>query len=238
MPILNTVMSFLTSDLTLPVWLPLLLFLTSLPIFIKLLRWFKKPKATAPKTTPAQSKRASATPKTSVSSSTNDKAPDNVFTSSLIIAAQKLKSITDDPNNKFTSSVISAVHKLKSIKDPAVHALTDSIATTAGKLKSAIESPAATAKASKTQRVSGKTQSEDEKDNVIKLLLASKGDGKLNQSLADDMQVSSAIVTTYLNDLMQTKLVESRRNLIGETFYLTSLGNSYCVEKGYTTNAA
>ncbi len=232
MPILNTVMSFLSSSLNLPVWLPLLLFLTSLPVFIKLLRWFKKPKPTTAKATKTSVKQAP---------SARNNTSDNIFTSSIIIAAQKLKTITDDPEKKFTKSIISAVEKLQSIKDPAINKISDSIASTASKLKTRIESrnktsgPATIPQTSKTQIISRKTQSENEKDKIIKLLFASKGEGRLNQSLADDMKISTALVAGYLNDLMQVKLVESRRNLIGETFYLTHLGETYCAEKGYTT---
>jgi len=210
-------MVFLTSNLNLPVWVPLLLFISSLPVIIKLLRWFKKPKATKAKITQNSHHKqapASKTPKTHTQG-----VNDSVFSNSIILAA----------------------HKLKAIKEPVITTLTDSIATTADKLKTIIDNkekslgPATVPTAAITQRVSEKTQSENEKETIIKALYASS-DGKLSQSLADDLNMSTALLTGYLSDLIQKKLVEKRRTMIGETFSLTSLGKAYCLEKGHVAN--
>ena len=93
------------------------------------------------------------------------------------------------------------------------------------------------AKASaKANEIKEQRKEKVDRTNEKKVLksLAEKGDsGMLLRSIADALNVGSNEATHSLEYLEGKKLVESVNGINGVKYYLTQMGKSYCIKKGY-----
>jgi predicted transcriptional regulator len=134
-------------------------------------------------------------------------------------------SITD---NKFTESMVTTAHKLKTVAHSAGEAASDGIAAAARKFEAEMSSNKAPAAAPAPSK-----DKEQLKTIILQKLFKVGDNGRLPQSIASDLNMSSIVTNDYLKELTETNLIAKRKTTLGDTYFITKLGKAFCEEQGF-----
>jgi len=211
--LLNTLVDFLTTIHSAPTWLFLLLFITSMPQFIKIYRWLRRSNTT---------KHIVQNIKMPAKDISHNIA-DNKFTESMISTVQKLRSL---PEDAFKDDGV--LSKIKNVAQSAGGAASDGLAAAAKKFEEEMNSKKAPAAAP------APAQDKEQVKQIILQKLFKVGDnGRLPQSIASDLGMSNIVTNGYLNELTATNLIAKRKTTLGDTFFITKMGKAFCEEQGF-----
>lgn len=211
--LLTGTIAFLSANFIVPVWLFLILFATSVPQFIKMYKWLRKSK---------KAEKIAKTIQDDAKHITHTLA-ENKFTESMISTVQKLRSMPE--NSAGDSSVLS---KIKNVAQNAGGAATDGLAAAAKKFEEDMK-PTTPREAPKKAE-----QGVDELKQIILQKLFKVGDnGRLPESIASDIGLSSIKTNNYLDELTTTKLIDKRKTTLGDTYFITKMGKAFCEKQGY-----
>jgi predicted transcriptional regulator len=205
--------AFLTTTFSAPVWLFLLLFITSIPQFLKIYRWSGKSKKAE------QIAKKIQMPVKNISSSITD----NKFTESMISTVQKLRSL---PEEAFKDDGM--LSKIKNVAQSAGGAASDGLAAAAKKFEAEMN-----AKATKPAPKKEEMGKEQMKTIILEKLFKVGDNGRLPQSIASDLDMSKIVTNEYLDELTETNLIAKRKTSLGETYFITKMGKEFCESQGF-----